>query len=154
MSIIRRRSVSHYATETSPIVQLWLFRMLIDLGSHKDFVSEHGFSNDNIAHAVGLGDWVDGARCEFDRKKVLMEMRRLHRLIQSKFKDAQVPTILRENVDRLSKLVGLSHTDCRILEFAVVIRNESLLDEACDRLGRLSSLKFVMHFPSFWTSPR
>ena len=115
--------------------------MLIDLGSHKDFVSEHGFSNDNIAHAVGLGDWVDGARCEFDRKKVLMEMRRLHRLIQSKFKDAQVPTILRENVDRLSKLVGLSHTDCRILEFAVVIRNESLLDEACDRLGRLSSFK-------------
>ena len=54
MSIIRRRSVSHYATETSPIVQLWLFRMLIDLGSHKDFVSEHGFSNDSIAHAIGL----------------------------------------------------------------------------------------------------
>lgn len=46
-----------------------------------------------------------------------------------------VPTILRENVGRLSKLVGLSATDCRILEFAVMIRNESLLDETCDRLG-------------------
>jgi hypothetical protein len=46
-----------------------------------------------------------------------------------------VPTILRETVGRLSKLVGLSATDCRILEFAVMIRNESLLDEACDWLG-------------------
>ena len=137
----RRTSAGQCSCETIPIVQLWLVRLIIDLGTHKDFICDHGFANDSIAHAIGLGDWVDCTRIEFERKKVTLEIRRVHREIQARCKDAQVPTILRENVDRLSKLVGLSKTDCRILEFAVLIRNEPMLDDACDRLGTLSSLK-------------
>ena len=141
MARSRRTSASLIAVETIPIIQLWLVRLLIDLGAHKDFVTDHGFSNDSVAHAIGLGDWVECTRVEFDRKKVMLEVRRIHREIQCRFKNAQAPTILRENVERLAKLVGLTRTDCRILEFAVLIRNESTLDEACDRLGTLSSLK-------------
>ena len=141
MARSRRTSASLISVETIPIIQLWLVRLLIDLGAHKDFVTDHGFSNDGVAHAIGLGDWVECTRVEFDRKKVMVEIRRVHREIQSKFKDAQAPSILRVNVERLAKLVGLTRTDCRILEFAVLIRNESTLDEACDRLGTLSTLK-------------
>lgn len=141
MASRRRTSASPTTVVTSPIIQLWLVRLLIDLGAHKDFVTEHGFSNDGAAHAIGLGDWVECTRIEFDRKRVMLEIRRVHREIHARFKNALAPTILRENVDRLAKLVGLSQTDCRILEFAVLIRNESVLDEACERLGSLSSLK-------------
>jgi SpoVK/Ycf46/Vps4 family AAA+-type ATPase len=137
----RRISVGHCSTEASPIIQLWLVRLLVDLGTHKDFISDHGFANDSIAHAIGLGDWVDCIKVEFERKKVNLEMRRLHGEIQSQCTDALVPSILGKNVDRLSKLVGLSKVDCRILEFAVLIRNEPMLDDACDRLGTLSSVK-------------
>ena len=141
MARSRRTTASPISVEISPIIQLWLVRLLIDLGAHKDFVNDHGFSNDGLAHAIGLGDWVECTRMEFDRKKVMLELRRVHREIQAKFKDAQAPAILRENVKRLAKLVSLTQTDCRILEFAVLIRNESTLDEACDSLGTLSSLK-------------
>ena len=141
MARSRRTSASHIAVETNPIIQLWLVRLLIDLGAHKDFVTDHGFSNDSVALAIGLGDWVECTRVDFDRKKVMLEVRRIHREIETKFKDAKAPAILRENVARLAKLVGLSQTDCRVLEFAVLIRNESMLDETCDRLGSLSSLK-------------
>ena len=137
----RRTQFGQSSMETSPIVGLWAVRVLMGLGMHRDFLSEHGFSNDNLAQVIGLGDWIDCTRREFDRKKVLTEMRKIHRDMETHSDDKVVPTILQENVVRLSKLVGLSTTDCRILEFAVMIRNESLLDDACDRLGTLSSNK-------------
>lgn len=129
-----------HSVDTIPLIQLWLVRLLIGLGTHREFITDNGFSNDGMAQAIGLGNWVDCTRQEFDRKKVLTELRKVHRAFEVRFKDTVAPTILRDNVDRLSKLVGLSPTDCRILEFAVLIRNESLLDEACDRLGTLSLL--------------
>lgn len=137
----RRTPFGQSSLETAPIVVLWALRVLIGLGMHRDFISDHGFSSDGLANAIGLGDWVDSTRQDFDRKKVLAEMRQLHKDMEAHAGEKVVPTILRENVGRLSKLVGLSATDCRILEFAVMIRNESLLDEACDRLGNLSSNK-------------
>ena len=137
----RRTPACQQQVDTIPRIQLWLVRLLVGLGTHREFITDHGFSNDGMAQAIGLGNWVDCTRQEFDRKKVLTELRKVHRDFEMRFKDTVAPTILRDNVDRLSKLVGLSPTDCRVLEFAVLIRNESMLDEACDRLGTLSSIK-------------
>jgi len=137
----RRIPFGQSSLEAAPVVGLWAMRVLVKLGMHRDFINDNSFSNDELAQAIGLGDWVDCTRQEFDRKKVLTEMRKIHKDMEADLGERAVPTILRENVARLSKLVGLSATDCRILEFAVMIRNESLLDEACDRLGTLSSNK-------------
>jgi SpoVK/Ycf46/Vps4 family AAA+-type ATPase len=41
----------------------------------------------------------------------------------------------------LAALVSLSDTDCRILEFSVMIHSEQVLDDAADWLGRLSTMK-------------
>ncbi len=51
---------------------------------------------------------------------------------------------LRINVSQLSRLVGLSETDCRILEFTILLHTERLLDDAADWIGELSSAK-VFH---------
>ena len=137
----RRKSTSPNALEAIPLIQLWHVRLLIGMGTYKEFIGDHGFSNDGIAQAIGLGDWVDCVSREFDRKRVLADLRSVHREIEKQFKGTLAPTILRTNVHRLSQLVGLSETDCRILEFAVLLRSESLLEEACDQLGSLSSMK-------------
>lgn len=137
----RRIPFGQSSMEAVPIVGLWVLRVLIGLGMHRDFLSDHGFSSDGLAQAIGLSDWIDCTRQDFDRKKVLAEMRKAHKDMEANSGEKLVPAILRDNVTQLSKLVGLSATDCRILEFAVMIRNESLLDEACDRLGTLSSNK-------------
>ena len=43
------------------------------------------------------------------------------------------------NVKRLSKLAGLSPTDRRILEFAVLVHSEEVLEATCSLLGDLST---------------
>ena len=127
--------------ETTPIVGLWSLRVLVGLGAHRNFLSEHCFSGDGLAHAIGLGNWIDNTQQEFDRKKVLAEIRKAHKDMEANSGKELVPAILLDNVAQLSKLVGLSPTDCRILEFAVMLRNDSQLNEACDLLGNLSSHK-------------
>jgi SpoVK/Ycf46/Vps4 family AAA+-type ATPase len=127
--------------EIEPIVQLWLFRLLVPLGRHRDLINPHGFMNDPLAETIGLGEWIDSAPIEFDAKLVRAKLRKLHQAAEKSLQDAKMPACLSRNIDRLSALVGLSDTDCRILEFAVTIQSERLLDETADWLGRISSAK-------------
>lgn len=148
-----------------PIVRLWLLRILVSLGGHREFIRNHGFNNDTLAEVLGLGHWVDPGqvdvpdflrrsskanhgdleKSDFDPKAVQSELRLLHQKAEKQWANAPLPDCLRTNVRQLSDLVGLSPADCRILEFAVLIHNERLLDDAADWLGQLSSVK-VFHF--------
>jgi transitional endoplasmic reticulum ATPase len=136
------RNRFHQAPTTIPqIVHLWLLRLLVPLGGHREFLSRHSFSNDTIAEVIGLGHWVDPSPREFEPNLVRTELRKLHRAAETKWPGASAPVELQSNVARLAKLVGLSDTDCRILEFAVLIQNERLLDDTADWLGSLTSVK-------------
>lgn len=91
--------------------------------------------------AGGLGHWVDPSPNDFDLKAVQSELRRLHQKAEKQWAKAPLPPCLRHNVEQLSNLVGLGSADCRILEFAVSIHNERVLDDTADRLGQISSGK-------------
>lgn len=144
MAIHRRSRHAHMPLDILPIIHLWLLRLLVPLGGHRDFINQHGFSNDALAEMLGLGEWVDPAPHDFEPKLVQVELRKLHQTGERKLRNSVPPACLRGNVARLSTLVGLSETDCRILEFAVLIQNERLLDDTADWLGQLSSVK-VFH---------
>lgn len=147
MSIARRRRNprgSMLTVDTTPSVRLWTLRLLVTLNGHREFINQRGFSNDSVAHMLGLGEWIDSESRDFDPKVVLSELRKLHRTGEGELHDATTQSGLAGNVMRLSKLVGLSDTDCRILELAVLIHNERLLDDASEWLGQLSSVK-VFH---------
>lgn len=143
--VMRRRSrYSQMPLDIAPIVHLWLLRLLVPLGGHRDFIHQHGFHNDMLAEMVGLGKWIDPAPLDFDPKTVRAELRKLHQAGERKLCNAAAPACLLSNIGRLSELVGLSDTDCRILEFVVMVQNERLLDDTADWLGNLSSVK-VFH---------
>ena len=144
MAIRRRSRYSKLPLDIAPIVHLWLLRLLVPLGGQREFISQHGFNNDTLAELIGLGEWIDPAPQDFDPRKVRTELRKIHQAGELKLCDAEAPACLQGNVERLSELVGLSETDCRILEFAVLIQNERLLDDTADWLGQLSSMK-VFH---------
>jgi len=127
--------------EIEQLVRLWMLRILVVLGGHREFVQTRGFHNDALAEILGLGHWIDPSPNEFDVKAVLVELRALHQESENRWRNAKPPTCLSLNVSRLSVLVGLSDTDCRILEFAVLIKNERLLDDTADWIGQLSSSK-------------
>ena len=135
------------ALNPDPIILLWLLRILVPLGGHREFLRSHGFSSDSLAEVIGLGHWVDPSPKEFDLKSVQSELRLVHQNAEKQYAKAHVSVCLRKNVAQLSDLVGLSATDCRILEFAVSIHNERILDDTADLLGQISSVK-VFHILS------
>jgi hypothetical protein len=48
----------HASQELPPGTELWILRLLVPLGGHKELVGGRGFSNDALAAALGLGAWV------------------------------------------------------------------------------------------------
>ena len=137
----RKPPPSKSTVDLTPMVRLWILRLLVPLGGDREFVHRHGFSNDPFAQMLGVGELVDPENRAFDPKTVRPEIHKLHQTGERELRGAAMPSCLASNVARLSKLVGLSDTDCRILEFGVLLHNERLLDDASDWLGQLSSMK-------------
>lgn len=138
-----RRRVNYSGNELTadPIIQLWVLRILILLGAHREFVCSHGFSDDTLARAVGLEDWLHSIQSSYDHKIARVKLRELHQLAEYESENATLPSMLSCNIKNLADLAGLSQTDCRILEFVISIHTERLLDNASDYLGSLSSVR-------------
>lgn len=141
----RQKAASHSHPQQSndslpAIVKLWIYRLLIPLGGHREFVMGHGFSHDRLADAIGLGHWLDDGKFDFDAKKALAELRQLAQRCEKENANSVMPDSLQKNLNRLATLVGLSSTDCKILAFAVMVNVIELLDNAADALDRVSSV--------------
>lgn len=140
MAVSRRfRGRNSITVDAPPIVRLWALRLLVLLNGQREFVQSCGFSDDALAEFVGMGKWVDHDGDDFDRKKVQAELRRLHRAAEEDAASHHVSAPLASNVQRLAQLSGFSEAECRILEFIVLLKNERLLEEAADLLGRLNA---------------
>ncbi|WP_420995215.1 AAA family ATPase [Cupriavidus sp. 30B13] len=139
-----RRRPSRYSrmpTDLAPVVRLWLLRLLVPLGGHQEFIRRGGFSNDTLAELLGLDMWLDPQQDDFDPRAVRAALRRQFTEAEAQCRDTGLPACLDGNIARLAELVGLSGTDCQILAFAAMLKNERLLDDAADLLGQLSSAK-------------
>ncbi len=137
----RRYRSSQMPAEMQSVIHRWLLRLLVPLGGHKQFILANCISDDTLAEAVGLEEWIGPEARDFEPNEVRTALRKLHQSVESQCHDATPPTYLSRNLQRLTHLVGLSETDCRILEFVVFIKSEQLLEDAADQLGKLSSAK-------------
>lgn len=126
----------------SPLFELWILRILVPLQGYREFMTPTGIREEELAELIGLGDWIVSACDNFEFTTVLSKLRQLHKAAESKYHDAKAPACLASNVQRLAKLTGLSEVDCRILEFAVCVRSEQILESSSDLLNRLSASKF------------
>lgn len=149
----RRKPGSGVSGDLDPLVRLWMLRLLVLLGGQREFLGTHGFRNDAVAVALGLGHWVDeaefdlpdylkggeGSSSEFEVKRVKRALRQMHQQAEDSKPQTVASEFMRRNMHRLAELVGLDETDCKILTFVVVIHNERLLDDTGDLLGQLSS---------------
>ena len=139
-----------YNDTIDPLIQLWLLRILVPLEAHKKVFSRRygycvGLADDSFEYLmdnfnVDPNDYktVDE---EIDHQKGLKCLHKLYESAEKKFNITTVPECLSSNVQCLSTLAGLSATDCRILEFAVLIHTEYILERVCTMLGDLSSIK-------------
>jgi len=139
----RHRHCSHYRKihDVPDLVRLWLLRLLVPLNAQQEFIREHCFASGILAEALGLGEWELSPSHDFEPKQARAALRKLHEDAERQLAHARAPADLTHNLRRLAGLVGLSAIDCRIVEFAVLLHSDRLLDDTADWLGSLSSPK-------------
>ena len=71
----RTRPTYNTAEALTPIVRLWILRILHPLGGYKEWVQNHGFRCDELASALGLQAWLDEGERPFDARAVRLELR-------------------------------------------------------------------------------
>ena len=127
--------------EITPLARLWLLRLLVPLKLNSSLILKEEFSNNLIAQKIGLTGQPDDSEDSHNPKELRAKLCRLHQEAESDSKSAKPPENLIKNIARLRELVNLSETDCRILEFTVILRTEHLLEETSDWLGDITSVK-------------
>jgi len=146
-SFRRRRALlpSAMTTDIHPLARLWALRMLVPMGGHKRLIFRDQFANDELATALGLGDWIDNDSRAFDAKAVQTELRQQHRLAEKSSEKLNLPGVLGDNLERLATLVSLGECDRRVLEFAVLVHYEPVLERAaeCAFGSELTTIKTI-----------
>ena len=171
MPLRRNRRASHHSHVTpkksaiSPTIRLWMLRVLVPLGGSRQLIKRNGFSDDNLAAALGMGQLVEACgdpwdedprnivdfdfsdrdeeadTVDYDQKRAQQELRRQYRIAERKKPGDDLSPVLRANFDRLTTLLGLSEVDIRILELTVMINTMSVLTETVDLLGNVTKAK-------------
>jgi transitional endoplasmic reticulum ATPase len=121
--------------KVAPLTRLWILRLLMRMGCHAAFVRSGDFLNDDIAVELGFEELMGPEAGDFHRKDVLKDLQTEHALWEAKSGRVRPPVMLSRNIQRLAKMLGFTPADCRVLEFAVLVNTDELLDEACDWLG-------------------
>src|SRR5690606_29990159 len=123
------------------IIRLWCLRALVTLAGHK-ILLKTGPSNGELAEFLGLT--TQAGTADFDGKKALRALKQNHAHYEAQADSYQVPQVLQENVAAVAALVGLSETECRMLEFVVLLHMELLLESAMECLGDLTISKVAL----------
>lgn len=137
----RSRMKSRTGLELSPVVRLWILRLLVPLNGHVKFITRHGFQDDSLAFALGVGAQIGADEDDFEVHAARSELHECLRLAEKSSLTARVPGQLFDNIARLGELVGLTEVDRTLLAFAVMLHNELLLDDTSEYLGQLTSTK-------------
>lgn len=139
--ILRSKSGGGMVVPASPLIRLWLLRLLVPLGGHRRFIRDHGFGDDEVCEIVGLGHWIEPGDREFKDMAVLAELRSLHARAEAWKRPRRAPANLAKNVKRLAALVGLTQAEMRVLEFAVLLHSERVIDDTADFVGPFSTTR-------------
>ena len=123
------------------VIKLWILRILVPLKANVSFVSNLGYSDDQIAYALGLKQW--GITHDFNEKNACIELKTNYRKIEQKNIKNNPASCLSKNIQNLAQIAGLTTVDCQILEFATWAHNDVILENATELLGNLNAVKAI-----------
>lgn len=139
--------LSSAEADVPAIVRLWMLRCLVPLRGYQRLVQKERLDDDDVARAVGLGDWVDKQDEEFDQRAVTARLRVLHRDFERVADDCSWPPNLTRNIKRLAKLTSLNEIEQALIGFAVMVHSEKhlvgalqYLETGCQSVQRLCAL--------------
>ena len=147
---LKKRKPSDFLGDISDLelIKLYSLRLLTKLGAHKPFIeldrtNEISFSDDKIANLIGIDLWLDEKLEKDDginltRKQVLKVIQKTHQVAEAMSEEVLPTKELQHNSQQLAQIIGLTKTECHILEFTVLLHTSSILEEATDLLNELS----------------
>jgi len=121
------------------VVKLWLLKILFALGAERQCFREGSVRVSALIDVFSLQDMVD-ADGDADVTKITRYLRAQCLRLARSSPGFPADSNFAQNVSRLAELVGLTDTDCRILELAVTLKSETVLEETADLLGGMSSM--------------
>lgn len=124
-----------------PVIRLWVLRLMTvyrghgKLGALTTYLDEDA---ETLLDACGL---ISKAMQSSNSRTVSAELRKLRKAAEEEGRSALLPATLLANVQCLAKLVGLSETECRLLEFSVMMFEDSRFRSICDAMGSLTTIQ-------------
>lgn len=121
--------------------QLWLLRSLMTLGSHKSFLTEHGFKDDKLAYFLGIGhlEEKDDLYTIHTAKYILKEKLNL---LEGQPLPA-LPQVLQDSLNKLQQVLQLSDIDIDIFTFAIMLHASRVMDDAMDLLNYMNGDQLI-----------
>ncbi|PUE06872.1 hypothetical protein B9Z51_13170 [Limnohabitans sp. T6-5] len=123
------------ASSLPPIVKLWSFRILVELGHVQSLLARGSYRQEDLLRQLGLGQPLSQEDDALRDRGVVKAMLLAHRLAEQEA--GEVPPILVRNVQRIAELVGLNAVECRILEFVLVMRYDATLNDLCETISKI-----------------
>jgi transitional endoplasmic reticulum ATPase len=120
-------------------IKLWILRILMDLGANKEFVTERGFRDDKVAQFLDVA-FIEEKNDLYDIDKAKYILRNKRNQLVAEFMPEWHPNF-QTNLDKLSEALGLAPIEMDVFAFTILLHASSLLDDAADLLGALTSDK-------------
>lgn len=125
--------------EESPIINMWVLRLMANYGGRGRKGAISAFLDEDAESLMDACGLMSKTMQSSSAKTVQLELRKLHKAAEELGRKAKLPATLLTNVQCLAKLVGLSDTDCRVLEFSVMLFEDSRFRTICDAMGLLTT---------------
>ena len=115
------------------LVKLWILRILLDLGGHREFIGRHGFSDDGLERLFDL-EVPDEPFLGVDEGKLLRMLRDRYREIK-RLRPGLDSGPLTENLHWLGSELGLTAAEKQVLAFVALMYEYPELENAATMLG-------------------
>lgn len=120
----------------SDLVRIWILRIMVSMGSHKNMLFPQSVRDDDVFVALGLG-WIceKESQGEYDYKAALKGVSDLYEQVNGY--PAHIPNNrpLEANLVWLASRLGLSAVDLEILRFVVLVDDCDYLESVLNRMG-------------------
>lgn len=128
---------------SSPLIRLWILRILVCAGGHDRFVRRHELGNADVAQALGLPTSEDDEGTAYDSTAARRRLRAMHARAERSADKVRLPRVMSGNVERLTAMLGLTEADRRLLAFTCLLHVDDALDGATVMLGGINTARVI-----------
>lgn len=141
MEIVESLKPDNSCAGESPVIRMWVLRLMTVYRGHGKLGALTAYLDEDAETLLDACGLMSKAMQSSNPRTVSAELRKLRKAAEEDGCSALLPATLLANVQCLAKLVCLSETECRLLEFSVMMFEDSRFRAICDAMGSLTTIQ-------------